>query len=96
MNPYVDKMKSKISLTKNESVVLSITDDGTEVEESHEFILVARILTNKKVWLSTFQRQIAEHWEGRFKVNIKEHHSDLFLLYFGCEGDLLRALDKEP
>ncbi|KAM6548439.1 hypothetical protein CsatB_020115 [Cannabis sativa] len=96
MNPYIDKMKSKMSLTENESAVLSITDDGSEVEESQEFILVARILTNKKVWLSTFQRQMVEHWEGRFKVNIKEHHSDLFLLYFGCEGDLLRALDKEP
>uniref|UniRef100_A0A803PM49 DUF4283 domain-containing protein n=1 Tax=Cannabis sativa TaxID=3483 RepID=A0A803PM49_CANSA len=96
MDPFVNKMKSAISLTENKSTVLVIADDGSEFEESYEFILVARILTNKKVWLSTFQRQMAEHWDGRFKVNIKEHHSGLFLLYFGCEGDPFRALDKEP
>uniref|UniRef100_A0A803QPV2 CCHC-type domain-containing protein n=1 Tax=Cannabis sativa TaxID=3483 RepID=A0A803QPV2_CANSA len=84
-----------MSLTKNESAILAIIDDGSEIIPSQQFVLVARILTNKKVWLSTLQRQMAKHWDGRFKVNIKEHHSDLFLLYFGCEGDLLRALEKE-
>uniref|UniRef100_A0A803NN93 CCHC-type domain-containing protein n=1 Tax=Cannabis sativa TaxID=3483 RepID=A0A803NN93_CANSA len=89
-------MKGAISLTEKESDVLAITDDSTDIGESQEFILVARILTNKKVWLHTFQNQMAEHWDGRFKVNIKEHHSGLFLLCFGCEGDQLRALEKEP
>uniref|UniRef100_A0A803P1Y7 DUF4283 domain-containing protein n=1 Tax=Cannabis sativa TaxID=3483 RepID=A0A803P1Y7_CANSA len=89
-------MKSAISLTENESTILAITDDDSEFEESHEFILVARILTNKKVWLSTFQRQMVEHWDGRFKVNTNEHLIGLFILYFGCEGDQFRALDKEP
>uniref|UniRef100_A0A803PJU2 Uncharacterized protein n=1 Tax=Cannabis sativa TaxID=3483 RepID=A0A803PJU2_CANSA len=39
---------------------------------------------------------MAEHWDGRFKVNIKEHRSSLFLVCFGCEGDWLRSLEKEP
>uniref|UniRef100_A0A803P9Q2 Reverse transcriptase n=1 Tax=Cannabis sativa TaxID=3483 RepID=A0A803P9Q2_CANSA len=95
MNPLLNKLKATMSLTENESAILAITDDGSEIIPSQEFVLVARILTNKKVWLSTLQRQMAEHCDGRFKVNIKEHHSDLFLLYFRCEGDLLRALEKE-
>uniref|UniRef100_A0A803QS40 RNase H type-1 domain-containing protein n=1 Tax=Cannabis sativa TaxID=3483 RepID=A0A803QS40_CANSA len=58
-------MKSTITLTDNESTILAITDDGVDTEVPEEFILIARVLTSKKVWLTTFQRQMAEHWDGR-------------------------------
>ncbi|KAM6547541.1 hypothetical protein CsatB_019222 [Cannabis sativa] len=96
MNPLLDKLQSTMKLSDNESSILTITEDGTDAEVPEEYILIARVLSTRKVWLTTFQRQMAEHWDGRFKVNIKEHHSDLFLLCFGCEGDRLRALEKEP
>uniref|UniRef100_A0A803P3R0 CCHC-type domain-containing protein n=1 Tax=Cannabis sativa TaxID=3483 RepID=A0A803P3R0_CANSA len=89
-------MKSTMVLTEDEKEILTITDDGSDVVSSKEYILIARVLTSKKVWLSTFQRQMADHWDGRFKVNIKDHHSDLFMLCFGCEGDRTRVLEKEP
>uniref|UniRef100_A0A803Q103 CCHC-type domain-containing protein n=1 Tax=Cannabis sativa TaxID=3483 RepID=A0A803Q103_CANSA len=97
MDPFIHKMKSTMILSDNEKSVFAIADDGScEEQPPEEFSLFARVITHKKVWLTTFQRQMAEHWDGRFKVNIKEHFSGLFILCFGCEGDRLRALDKEP
>uniref|UniRef100_A0A803QLL0 CCHC-type domain-containing protein n=1 Tax=Cannabis sativa TaxID=3483 RepID=A0A803QLL0_CANSA len=97
MDPFIHKMKSTMTLSDNEKSVFAIADDGScEEQPPEEFSLFARVITHKKVWLTTFQRQMAEHWDGRFKVNIKEHFSGLFILCFGCEGDRLRALDKEP
>ncbi|KAM6563234.1 hypothetical protein CsatB_023232 [Cannabis sativa] len=100
MDPFLHKMKSAMQLSDAEKTVVAITDDGNDglAEElpSPDFSLFARVITNKKVWLSTFQRQMAQHWDGRFKVNIKEHYSGLFILCFGCEGDRFRALEKEP
>uniref|UniRef100_A0A803QGT1 CCHC-type domain-containing protein n=1 Tax=Cannabis sativa TaxID=3483 RepID=A0A803QGT1_CANSA len=90
-------MKATMNLSDNEKLVFAITDDGASEELPQEdYSLFARVITSKKVWLSTFQRQMADHWNGLFKVNIKEHFSGLFILCFGCEGDRLRALDKEP
>uniref|UniRef100_A0A803Q778 CCHC-type domain-containing protein n=1 Tax=Cannabis sativa TaxID=3483 RepID=A0A803Q778_CANSA len=97
MDPFIHKMKSTMTLSDNEKSVFAIADDGScEGQPPEEFSLFARVITHKKVWLTTFQRQMAEHWDGQFKVNIKEHFSGLFILCFGCEGDRLRALDKEP
>uniref|UniRef100_A0A803QC95 DUF4283 domain-containing protein n=1 Tax=Cannabis sativa TaxID=3483 RepID=A0A803QC95_CANSA len=90
-------MKSTISLTDDERSVVAITDDGApDQSERLDLVLVVRILSPKKVWLSTLQNQMAQHWDGRFKAVISEHHSDLFLITFGCIGDKIRALEKEP
>uniref|UniRef100_A0A803QHU7 Zinc knuckle CX2CX4HX4C domain-containing protein n=1 Tax=Cannabis sativa TaxID=3483 RepID=A0A803QHU7_CANSA len=41
------------------------------------------------------KNQMSEHWDGRFPVKLSES-SDMFLLTFGCEGDKIRVLDREP
>uniref|UniRef100_A0A803NIL8 Reverse transcriptase domain-containing protein n=1 Tax=Cannabis sativa TaxID=3483 RepID=A0A803NIL8_CANSA len=38
---------------------------------------------------------MAEHWDGRFPIKVSES-SDMFLLTFGCEGDKIRVLNREP
>uniref|UniRef100_A0A803NFU2 Zinc knuckle CX2CX4HX4C domain-containing protein n=1 Tax=Cannabis sativa TaxID=3483 RepID=A0A803NFU2_CANSA len=90
MDLLKDKMKGKINLTEEEETVFAFDlgepfQCGSEIES----VLYARILTTKKVWLTTLQRQMAEHWDGRFPVKISEDE-DMFLLTFGCEGDKQR------
>uniref|UniRef100_A0A803QK36 Reverse transcriptase domain-containing protein n=1 Tax=Cannabis sativa TaxID=3483 RepID=A0A803QK36_CANSA len=36
------------------------------------------------------------HWKGRYPVTITDHHSGLFSVSFGCEGDKRMALIMEP
>uniref|UniRef100_A0A803PRI8 Reverse transcriptase domain-containing protein n=1 Tax=Cannabis sativa TaxID=3483 RepID=A0A803PRI8_CANSA len=65
---------------------------------SHKHLMTTFVCKNhyqKKVWLSTLQKQMAEHWDGRFPVKISES-LDMFLLTFGCVGDKIRVLDREP
>ncbi|XP_030509140.2 uncharacterized protein LOC115723810 [Cannabis sativa] len=38
---------------------------------------------------------MSEHWDGRFPVKISESY-DMFMLSFGCEGDKIRVLNREP
>uniref|UniRef100_A0A803PYN2 Uncharacterized protein n=1 Tax=Cannabis sativa TaxID=3483 RepID=A0A803PYN2_CANSA len=96
MDPLLDKMKSKINLTEDEESVFEFHDSAAiSSTVSADTVLYAKILTKKKVWLSTLQQQMAEHWDGRFPVKISES-SDSFMLTFGCEGDKLRVLDREP
>uniref|UniRef100_A0A803PD70 Zinc knuckle CX2CX4HX4C domain-containing protein n=1 Tax=Cannabis sativa TaxID=3483 RepID=A0A803PD70_CANSA len=96
MDPYIDKMKSTLTLTDEEQSVYEF-DLGDPIPSGSvgSHVLYARIMTSKKVWLSTLQRQMAEHWDGRFPVKITED-DELFMLSFGCEGDKLRVLEKEP
>uniref|UniRef100_A0A803P4J8 DUF4283 domain-containing protein n=1 Tax=Cannabis sativa TaxID=3483 RepID=A0A803P4J8_CANSA len=96
MDPYIDKMKSTLTLTDEEQSVYEF-DLGDPISSGSvgSHVLYARIMTSKKVWLSTLQRQMAEHWDGRFPVKITED-DELFMLSFGCEGDKLRVLEKEP
>uniref|UniRef100_A0A803QAH8 Reverse transcriptase domain-containing protein n=1 Tax=Cannabis sativa TaxID=3483 RepID=A0A803QAH8_CANSA len=97
MDPFIDRMKSTFFLTDDERLVVAIADDGASaLNERLDLMLVVRILSPKKVWLSTLQNQMSQHWDGRFKAVISEHHSDLFLITFGCIGDKIRALEKEP
>uniref|UniRef100_A0A803QCG6 Reverse transcriptase domain-containing protein n=1 Tax=Cannabis sativa TaxID=3483 RepID=A0A803QCG6_CANSA len=96
MDPLLDKMKSKINLTEDEESIFKFHDsEAISPTVSVDTVLYAKILTKKKVWLSTLQQQMSEHWDGRFPVKIYES-SDLFMLTFGCEGDKLRVLDREP
>uniref|UniRef100_A0A803NTN1 Zinc knuckle CX2CX4HX4C domain-containing protein n=1 Tax=Cannabis sativa TaxID=3483 RepID=A0A803NTN1_CANSA len=96
MDPLLHKMKSKINLTEDEESVFEFHDtEATLPQASNDSVLYARIITKKKVWLSTLQKQMAEHWDGRFPVKISES-LDMFLLTFGCVGDKIRVLDREP
>uniref|UniRef100_A0A803QBA7 DUF4283 domain-containing protein n=1 Tax=Cannabis sativa TaxID=3483 RepID=A0A803QBA7_CANSA len=96
MDPYIDKMKSTLTLIDEEQSVYEF-DFGDPISSGSvgSHVLYARIMTSKKVWLSTLQRKMAEHWDGRFPVKITED-DELFMLSFGCEGDKLRVLEKEP
>uniref|UniRef100_A0A803P5M6 Uncharacterized protein n=1 Tax=Cannabis sativa TaxID=3483 RepID=A0A803P5M6_CANSA len=96
MDPLMNKMKTKINLTEDEESVFQFHDtESTSPLLSVDTVLYAKILTKKKVWLSTLQNQMAEHWDGRFPVKISEA-MDMFMLTFGCEGDKIRVLDREP
>uniref|UniRef100_A0A803QMZ4 Zinc knuckle CX2CX4HX4C domain-containing protein n=1 Tax=Cannabis sativa TaxID=3483 RepID=A0A803QMZ4_CANSA len=96
MDPYTNKMKEPMNLTKDEEYVFDLFDMGFVANDStQDHVLYAKVLTNKKVWLSTFKNQMAQHWNGRFPVTITES-SDMFSLSFGCAGDKARVLLKEP
>uniref|UniRef100_A0A803NML1 Reverse transcriptase domain-containing protein n=1 Tax=Cannabis sativa TaxID=3483 RepID=A0A803NML1_CANSA len=96
MDPLTNKMKAKINLTEDEESVFEFHDtESTSPLLSVDTVLYAKILTKKKVWLSTLQNQMAEHWDGRFPVKISEA-MDMFMLTFGCEGDKIRVLHREP
>uniref|UniRef100_A0A803P1S7 Reverse transcriptase domain-containing protein n=1 Tax=Cannabis sativa TaxID=3483 RepID=A0A803P1S7_CANSA len=96
MDPLMNKMKAKINLTEDEESVFEFHDtESTSPLLSVDTVLYAKILTKKKVWLSTLQNQMAEHWDGRFPVKISEA-MDMFMLTFGCEGDKIHVLDREP
>uniref|UniRef100_A0A803NGJ5 CCHC-type domain-containing protein n=1 Tax=Cannabis sativa TaxID=3483 RepID=A0A803NGJ5_CANSA len=95
MDPLTNKMKGVINMTEEEGSVFDFVDHEANIETPESHVLYARVLTTKKVWLSTLRNQMAEHWDGRFPVKISES-SDLFLLTFGCEGDKVRVLSREP
>uniref|UniRef100_A0A803PQM3 DUF4283 domain-containing protein n=1 Tax=Cannabis sativa TaxID=3483 RepID=A0A803PQM3_CANSA len=89
-------MKAKITLTDDEESVFEFHDsEALPPAVAVDTVLYANVLTKKKVWLSTFQNQMSDHWDGRFPVKISES-SDMFMLSFGCEGDKLRVLNREP
>uniref|UniRef100_A0A803QMY2 DUF4283 domain-containing protein n=1 Tax=Cannabis sativa TaxID=3483 RepID=A0A803QMY2_CANSA len=89
-------MKEKITLTDEEQTVFEFDfGEPIDTESVLDRVLYARILTTKKVWLSTLQRQMTEHWNGRFPLLISEDE-DMFMLTFGCEGDKQRVLSREP
>ncbi|XP_030494901.1 uncharacterized protein LOC115710690 [Cannabis sativa] len=95
MNPLTDKMKGKMTIVEEEEPPL-ILDDVEVQNDNLDTVLVARVLTTKSVFLSTFQKQMKDHWNGRFHTTITEKPPDLFVLSFGCEGDKQRVLLKEP
>uniref|UniRef100_A0A803QAY6 Uncharacterized protein n=1 Tax=Cannabis sativa TaxID=3483 RepID=A0A803QAY6_CANSA len=82
MDPSNDKMKVKITLNEEEQTVFEF--DFREPIDSElvlDGVLYARILTTKKVWLSTLQRQMVEHWNKKFLVIISEDE-DMVVLTF--------------
>uniref|UniRef100_A0A803NW03 Zinc knuckle CX2CX4HX4C domain-containing protein n=1 Tax=Cannabis sativa TaxID=3483 RepID=A0A803NW03_CANSA len=95
MNPLTDKMKGKMTIVEEDDSPL-ILDDVELQNNTLDTVLVARVLTTKSVFLSTFQKQMKDHWNGRFQTTITEKPPDLFVLSFGCEGDKQRVLLKEP
>ncbi|KAM6574325.1 hypothetical protein CsatA_022652 [Cannabis sativa] len=96
MDPYTNKMKEPMTLTEEEESVFDFS--GLALIDNRnppDHVLYAKVLTNKKVWLTTFRNQMAQHWNGRFPVTITES-SEMFSLSFGCAGDKTRVLLREP
>uniref|UniRef100_A0A803PLP6 Zinc knuckle CX2CX4HX4C domain-containing protein n=1 Tax=Cannabis sativa TaxID=3483 RepID=A0A803PLP6_CANSA len=79
-------MKASIKLTEEEQSVFEFDFGETLSSDSvgHN-VLYTRIMTSKKVWLSALQRQMAEHWDGRFPVKISEV-DDMFMLTLVVKG----------
>ncbi|KAM6553385.1 hypothetical protein CsatB_014147 [Cannabis sativa] len=96
MDPLTHKMKGIINLDEDEESVLAFDDDESpNLEVNDDHCLLARVLTRKPVYLTTLQKQMKTHWDGRFPCKITEKETDLFMLSFGCEGDMERVLTQE-
>uniref|UniRef100_A0A803PZ38 Uncharacterized protein n=1 Tax=Cannabis sativa TaxID=3483 RepID=A0A803PZ38_CANSA len=55
MDPFIDRMKSTVSLTDDERSVVAITDEGApDLNERLDFVLVVRILSAKKAYRLPF------------------------------------------
>ena len=92
MDPLTEKLKGISTLDDEEETVLQLADSDAQ----YTLCLVARVLTRKSVFLSTFQKQMKPHWDGRFSTQISDIETGLFMVSFGCEGDKFRVLSQEP
>uniref|UniRef100_A0A803QHU2 CCHC-type domain-containing protein n=1 Tax=Cannabis sativa TaxID=3483 RepID=A0A803QHU2_CANSA len=100
MNTVVDNLHSTLSLTDEESSILTLPEvaalQSTDLQPG--FALLARVLTSQNVYKPGFIDQMSGHWQGRYPVTITEYKGEdgLFHIRFGCEGDKRRVLAKEP
>uniref|UniRef100_A0A803QBH3 CCHC-type domain-containing protein n=2 Tax=Cannabis sativa TaxID=3483 RepID=A0A803QBH3_CANSA len=97
MDPLLHSMNSTLNLTEEESsVALLPADVATASTNDPKHILIARVLTENYVHEPSFFDQMGGHWKGRYPVIISVYGDGLFKVTFGCAGDKLRVLNKEP
>lgn len=97
MDPLTDKLKGVIHLDDEEESILALDDGESSKTGGHEdHCLLARVLTKKPVYLTTLQKQMKIHWDGRFPTLISEKELGFFMISFDCEGDKERVLNQEP
>ena len=92
MDPLTHKLKGIINLDEDETLLTFDEDGSASFETPDSHCLYARVLSRKPVYLSTFQKQMKPHWDGRFEAKISEIEPAMFIIFFGCEGDKERVL----
>uniref|UniRef100_A0A803Q6Z2 Reverse transcriptase domain-containing protein n=1 Tax=Cannabis sativa TaxID=3483 RepID=A0A803Q6Z2_CANSA len=93
-NPFPS---NNISLTDIEREVNDLPTSvqlNNQIQDVHT--LLARVISSREINRKTFRIKMSGHWKGRYPVTITDHHSGLFSVSFGCEGDKRMALIMEP
>uniref|UniRef100_A0A803QNQ4 CCHC-type domain-containing protein n=1 Tax=Cannabis sativa TaxID=3483 RepID=A0A803QNQ4_CANSA len=97
MDPLLQSLDSTLNLTNEESSVVALPVDVTPALSNNSgHILIAQILTDNYVHPPIFIDQMGGHWKGRFPAIVSEYGDGMFKVTFGCAGDELRVLHKEP
>uniref|UniRef100_A0A803Q9W4 Reverse transcriptase domain-containing protein n=1 Tax=Cannabis sativa TaxID=3483 RepID=A0A803Q9W4_CANSA len=58
--------------------------------------IICRIFSHRGFNPKQFTNFLTTQWKGRFEVTISTYEENSFMITFGCEGDLMRVLSKEP
>uniref|UniRef100_A0A803PQN1 Reverse transcriptase domain-containing protein n=1 Tax=Cannabis sativa TaxID=3483 RepID=A0A803PQN1_CANSA len=97
MEGIADNMANVLSLTEREAVVHEHIDDvGGGVELGRAFCLVFRVFTTRTVKLEWFEEAMRNAWITRAPITFSEYGNGMFMVEFGCEGDMKRVIEGQP
>uniref|UniRef100_A0A803PQ54 Reverse transcriptase domain-containing protein n=1 Tax=Cannabis sativa TaxID=3483 RepID=A0A803PQ54_CANSA len=97
MEGIAENMASVLSLTEKEAVVHEHLDDvGEGVELGKSFCLVFRVFTTRNVKLEWFEEAMRNAWITRAPISFSEYGNGMFMVEFGCEGDMRRVIEGQP
>uniref|UniRef100_A0A803QJP0 Zinc knuckle CX2CX4HX4C domain-containing protein n=1 Tax=Cannabis sativa TaxID=3483 RepID=A0A803QJP0_CANSA len=97
MDNLLNDMNHTLTLTESEREVQTLPTGlsiGRNAPPNH--VLYARVISARDINRKTFKIKMSGFWKGQFPVTITDHHSGLFLVSFGCLGDLRKILLLEP
>ncbi|KAF4357028.1 hypothetical protein F8388_001110 [Cannabis sativa] len=97
MENLLSELNRTMKLSDRERDVQTLPVSSTPgIAAAQNFSLYARVVTSREFNRKTFKIKMSGHWEGQYPVTITDHHSGLFLVTFGCLGDLRKVLFMEP
>uniref|UniRef100_A0A803PLI6 CCHC-type domain-containing protein n=1 Tax=Cannabis sativa TaxID=3483 RepID=A0A803PLI6_CANSA len=97
MENLLSELNRTMKLSDRERDVQSLPVSPTPgIAAAQNFSLYARVVTSREFNRKTFKIKMSGHWEVQYTVTITDHHSGLFLVSFGCLGDLRKVLFMEP
>ncbi|KAM6547611.1 hypothetical protein CsatB_019287 [Cannabis sativa] len=92
MENLLSELNRTMKLSDRERDVQTLPVSSTPgIAAAQNFSLYARVVTSREFNRKTFKIKMSGHWEGQYPVTITDHHSRLFLVTFGCLGDLRKA-----
>uniref|UniRef100_A0A803QER1 Zinc knuckle CX2CX4HX4C domain-containing protein n=1 Tax=Cannabis sativa TaxID=3483 RepID=A0A803QER1_CANSA len=97
MDHLLHDMNHNLHLTESEREVLTLPpglSNGNSPHSNH--VLYARVISSRDINRKIFRIKMSGFWKGQYPVTITDHHSGLFLVTFGCLGDLKKVLLLEP
>uniref|UniRef100_A0A803PAY0 Reverse transcriptase domain-containing protein n=1 Tax=Cannabis sativa TaxID=3483 RepID=A0A803PAY0_CANSA len=97
MEGIADNMANVLSLTEREVVVHEHLDDvGGGVELGKSFCLVFRVFTTRTIKIEWFEEAMRNAWIIRAPIIFSEYGNGMFMVEFGCEGDMKRVIEGQP
>uniref|UniRef100_A0A803QFT6 Reverse transcriptase domain-containing protein n=1 Tax=Cannabis sativa TaxID=3483 RepID=A0A803QFT6_CANSA len=97
MEGITENMAHVLSLTEKEVVVHEHLDDvGGDVQIGKTFCLVFRVFTTRTIKIEWFEEATRNAWITRAPITFSKYGNGMFMVEFGCEGDMRRVIKGQP
>uniref|UniRef100_A0A803PM29 CCHC-type domain-containing protein n=1 Tax=Cannabis sativa TaxID=3483 RepID=A0A803PM29_CANSA len=84
------------ALTEKEKEVVKFSNISAPLPRSQCNKVYCKIFSKRGHNSKQFFNFVTKNWTGRFPVETSSYDTDVYMISFGCQGDLLRVLSKEP
>ncbi|KAF4377515.1 hypothetical protein F8388_025006 [Cannabis sativa] len=94
MDSFINDVSN--ALTAKEKKVINISNVTVPPPRPSTNRIICRIFSSRGHNPKQFYNFINKYWVGRFPMDISKYEDNYYMITFGCQGDLLRVLSKEP
>uniref|UniRef100_A0A803Q5W5 RNase H type-1 domain-containing protein n=1 Tax=Cannabis sativa TaxID=3483 RepID=A0A803Q5W5_CANSA len=92
MDHTTKNMSQALNLTGKEAIVHELPlDVGDNTQPITGYCLVFRVFTNRTIKMKWFEEAMRNAWITRAPIIFSEYGNGLFMVEFGCEGDMRRV-----